>query len=57
MRSSIRTFKKHWGHFLRWQERTREPGLTALLFIEGALIFLVIPLSGMGLLPGFVLPS
>jgi hypothetical protein len=57
MRSAIKTFKVYWSHFLRWQERTREPGLTALLFIEGTLIFLVIPLSGMGLLPGFILPS
>ena len=57
MRSAIRTFKTNWGHFLRWQQRTREPGLTALLFIEGTLIFLVIPLAGMGFLPGFILPS
>src|SRR5580658_7698508 len=57
MRSPLKTFKAFWTRFLRWQERTREPGLTALLFIEGALIFLAIPLGGMGLLPEFVLPG
>jgi hypothetical protein len=57
MRSPIKTFKAYWARFLRWQERTREPGLTALLLIEGALIFLAIPLGGMGLLPEFVLPG
>lgn len=39
-----------------WHERAREPGLTALLVIQASLIFLVVPLSGMGLLPAFVLP-
>lgn len=57
MRSPKRSFKVLWGHFLRWQERTREPGLTVLLFIEGTLIFVAIPLGGMGLLPEFVLPA
>jgi hypothetical protein len=57
MRSTLKTLKRYWGHFLKWQEHTREPGLTALLLIEGALIFVAIPLAGMGLLPGFVLPA
>ena len=55
MRSAIKRFKVFWQHFLRWQEQAREPGLTALLFIEGGLIFLVIPLTGMGVLPGLIL--
>jgi len=47
-----------WQNRLKtWQEQSREPGLTALLFIEGLLIFLVIPLSGMGLLPIYILPA
>jgi len=46
-----------WGRFLRWQERSREPGLTALLLVEGTLIFIGIPLGGMGLLPPLVLPA
>jgi hypothetical protein len=57
MRFRIRTLKAYWGRFLKWQARTREPGLTALLLIEGTLIFLVVPLSGMGLLPQLVLPA
>jgi hypothetical protein len=39
-----------------WHEQTREPGLTALLIIEAGLIFLGIPLSGMGVLPSLVVP-
>jgi hypothetical protein len=53
----MKTLKAYWGRFLKWQARTREPGLTALLIIEGTLIFLVIPLSGMGVLPQLVLPA
>jgi len=40
-----------------WHEVTREPGLTALLIVEGLMIFLIIPLTGMGVLPEFVLPT
>jgi Ion channel len=40
-----------------WNELTREAGLTALVIIEALLIFLVIPLMGMGVLPDFVLPA
>jgi hypothetical protein len=57
MRSPIKAFLAFWSRFLKWQERTREPGLTALLFIEGALIFLFVPLGAMGVLPSFVLPG
>lgn len=37
--------------FLRWQESTREPSLTALLIVEVALIFVVVPLVAFGLAP------
>ena len=37
MKSATHNFGKHYQHFLKWQQRTREPGLTALLFIEGTL--------------------
>jgi hypothetical protein len=57
MPNAIKSFKTSWHRFLKWQQRTREPGLTAVLFIEGLLIFLVIPLAGIGALPGFVLPA
>jgi Ion channel len=40
-----------------WHDVTREPGLTALLIIEALMIFLIIPLTGMGVLPEFVLPA
>jgi hypothetical protein len=40
-----------------WHEVTREPGLTALLIIEALLIFIVVPLTGMGVLPEFILPA
>jgi voltage-gated potassium channel Kch len=53
----MRSLKKSWIRFLKWQERSREPGLTALMFIEGTLIFIIIPLSGVGMVPGFVLPA
>lgn len=57
MPAPSRTFKTLRSRFYRWQEHAREPGLTALLCIEGTLIFLVTPLAGMGVLPGFVLPA
>ncbi len=53
----MRSFKKSWIRFLKWQERSREPGLSALLLIEVALIFVIIPLAGIGKMPDFVLPS
>ncbi|MFZ3310346.1 MAG: potassium channel family protein [Xanthobacteraceae bacterium] len=40
-----------------WHRITREPGLTALLVLESVMIFLVIPLTGMGELPAIVLPT
>jgi hypothetical protein len=57
MNSARRRWKKSYGHFLIWQEKTRESGLTALLFIEGALLFAVTPLVGIGWLPRFFSPA
>jgi hypothetical protein len=57
MKSAAHSFSRHYHHFIKWQERTREPGLTALLFIEGALLFVATPLAGIGWLPNFVLPA
>ena len=39
-----------------WHEFARDPGLTAVLIIEALLIFLVIPLTGMGVLPELIAP-
>ena len=55
--SLTNTLKALWGHFRKWQELSREPGLTALLIIEGSLLFIATPLAGIGLLPEFVLPA
>ena len=41
----MRSLRKSWIRFLKWQERSREPGLTALMLIEGTLIFGIIPLG------------
>jgi len=57
MKSAVQHACRHYQHFIKWQERTREPGLTALLFIEGALLFVVTPFAGMGWLPNFMLPA
>jgi hypothetical protein len=51
----MRTLKRSWIRFLRWQERSREPGLTALLLIEVTLIFLIVPLAGVGAVPTYML--
>ncbi len=49
---------KNWrGQLKYWHELAREPGLTALVIVEAVLIFLVIPLTGMGALPDLVLPA
>jgi hypothetical protein len=49
---------KNWrGQLKYWHELVREPGFTVLVIVEATLIFLVIPLSGMGVLPGLVLPA
>ena len=44
--------RKEWsGRLKEWHEVAKEPGLTALLFIESLLIFLIIPLTAMGAVP------
>jgi hypothetical protein len=53
----MRSLKKSWIRFLKLQERSREPGLTALLLIEGTWIFLIIPLASVGMMPRFALPA
>ena len=45
------------GEFRKWQEHAREPGLSALLVIEAALLFVVTPFTGVGLLPAFAPPA
>ncbi len=52
-----RTIKSFGARFAYWQAKSREPGLTALLVIEVLLIFLAIPLTGMGLMPTYFLPA
>lgn len=54
MRSSIRTFR---ARFKKFQELSREPGLTALLIVEGTLLFLAIPLASIGVVPEMVVPA
>jgi len=44
--------RKEWsGRLKEWHDGAKEPGLTALLFIESLLIFLIIPLTAMGAIP------
>jgi hypothetical protein len=57
MKSAAHQLSRGYYHFIKWQERTREPGLTALLFIEGAFLFVVTPFAGLGWLPDFVVPA
>lgn len=52
-----KTFSSLYHRITKWQERTREPGLTALLVIEGTLLFIATPLAGIGWLPEFALPA
>src|ERR1700722_4441570 len=53
----MHSLKKSWLRFLKLQERSREPGLSVLMFIEGTLIFAIIPLASVGMMPGFVLAA
>ena len=54
--SFSKTAAKAWRSRLKeWHELLREPGLTVLVIVEAVLIFLVIPLTGMGVLPDLVL--
>jgi hypothetical protein len=53
-----RAAAKAWGARVKyWHDLIREPGLTALVIVEALLIFLITPLSAMGILPDFVLPA
>ena len=53
----MRSLKKSWIRFLKLQERSREPGLTALMLIEATLIFVIIPLASVGMMPEFILAA
>ncbi len=56
--SAARSARRGWrAHIAHWHESSREPGLTALLVLETALIFLIVPLTGMGVLPQWVLQA
>ena len=57
MHRSKKSLKVLQGYLRKWRERTREPGLTVLLIIEALLIFLAIPLAGMGAIPEIVVPA
>jgi hypothetical protein len=57
MHRSAKSLKVFQGYLRKWRERSREPGLTVLLIIEAALIFLAIPLAGMGAIPELVVPA
>jgi hypothetical protein len=49
---------RFWPNRLKqWHALSRDPGLTVLLIIEALLIFLVVPLAGMGVLPALVAPA
>jgi hypothetical protein len=54
--AAMMTLKAARSRFKKFQQRTREPGLTALLIIEVSLIFIAMPLSGMGVIPRLVVP-
>jgi hypothetical protein len=56
MNASKADLKAWRGRVKYWHELAREPGLTVLVVVEALLIFLVTPLTGMGALPGIVLP-
>jgi len=57
MKRSLKILKVSRRRLKGIQERSREPGLTALLIVEVSLIFLVIPLAGMGVIPEIIVPA
>jgi hypothetical protein len=57
MRPAAKTFISAYHRCRKWQERTREPGLSGLLIIEGALLFVVTPFVGIGWLPAAFAPA
>jgi hypothetical protein len=56
MHPALEAWNRCYQRFRKWQEHTREPGLSALLVIEATLLFVVTPFTGVGLLPSFVPP-
>jgi hypothetical protein len=56
MHRSTKALKVFRGYLKKWRERTREPGLTAVLILEALQIFLAIPLAAMGAIPEFIVP-
>jgi hypothetical protein len=56
MHPALEAWNRFYQRFRKWQEHTREPGLSALLVIEATLLFVVTPFTGVGLLPSFVPP-
>ncbi len=57
MHPAFQAWNRFYRRFRKWQEQTREPGLSALLVIEAALLFVVTPFTGVGLFPTFVPPA
>ncbi len=58
MKPPSRMTVEEWRRRLKdWHEASREPGLTAVLVVEAALIFVVIPLTAIGALPLLLLPA
>jgi hypothetical protein len=57
MHPAFQAWNRLYRHFRKWQEQTREPGLSALLVIEALLLFIATPFAGVGLLPSFVPPA
>jgi hypothetical protein len=57
MQPAKKTFKAYYHRFTKWQERSREPGLSALLVIEASLLFIVTPFAGIGWLPAYASPA
>jgi hypothetical protein len=57
MAATVKKSRALYHRFRKWQERTREPGLSALLAIEAFFLFVATPLAGIGWLPRLVLPA
>jgi hypothetical protein len=57
MHPAFQAWNRFYQRFRKWQEQTREPGLSALLVIEATLLFVVTPFTGVGLLPAFMPPA
>jgi hypothetical protein len=57
MAATAKTFHALYHRFRKWQEQTREPGLSALLVIEASFLFVATPLASIGWLPQLVSPA